>query len=365
MRNVGAAGIIMMGDNRRTTCVGNNVWDWNSSDFNPPATSNGDGITCYDPNNDSITIAGNVVVNTGKAQGGHGIHFGGDDVACTGNTVLSAPASGIFARSNGATTNGGSISGNTVQGGGTDAAESGGIFVRLMNSVAVTGNTVRNHAKSGILIQQMSASAISGNTISAPGLYGIRVNDPAASQSSRLTIAGNTVLNPVEDGIRLDLATDTRIDGNTVVNANLAGGKFHVFIADSQARNTVDNNTLRDGGNGTKIRFPADNISLNRASRNLMSNSATFQDKGAIASAATIRLDEAWDVWVVSGATVISTINGAYDGRTVTLQFTGASGANEAGNIFLNGVAFTAAANKVLQLTYSASAVKWIEVGRT
>lgn len=188
--------------------------------------------------------------------------------------------------------------GNTIQGGGSDAAihvrgaqraqitdnrinssEGYGIHLREVSGVNITGNTVSNANSAGIYVDIASNNSIRGNTIEDGQRYGIyilesdsinvtnntiRRNDLgiAAVTSMRNGIHQNTITENRRDGISIG-GEDQRITGNTLSS----NGRHGLHI--SSEGSTVSNNTAeRNHDYGISLRGNDNIIEENTISRN-------------------------------------------------------------------------------------------------
>jgi hypothetical protein len=93
-------------------------------------------------------------------------------------------------------------------------------------------------------------------------------------------------------------------------------------------------------------------------------------NRGAtITSAATINVNRSagdllGNIFHISGATTITTINGGVDGMVIVLVFDSTANVSEAGNILVAGAGpFVPTANSTLTLYYDSGLTKWVQIG--
>tara|TARA_Y100001963_G_C6789717_1_gene454809 strand:- start:3658 stop:5607 length:1950 start_codon:yes stop_codon:yes gene_type:complete len=364
VENIGGAGIIAMGDSLHNSIIGNHITDWNSDDYNDPGVSNGDAITAYDVDNDFLVVSGNVCTNTGKCTGGHGVHIGGDYATVIGNTIDGADQIGIYVRGKQAGSPSGNagvtVSGNAVYNNGT----LGGIVVRAVVNVSVTGNTVHSATGVGIGIDSCAGFIVSGNAVFRSSSHGVGVIDVFASggtTSSRGTINGNQIYEPTGSGLYLDLVTQALIGVNGIYDADYGSSGTGITITSNASYLQFTNNYSRDGGNNTQV--SQDASASNIIWKGHFANSSTTQYlRSEAASAGTMVLPGEQDTIIVSGSTGITTINGGWAGREVKLVFTGSLTVTNGSNLSLTGD-FSTSAGSVLALLYDGSS--WKELYRS
>lgn len=365
IENVKAAGVIAMGDSQYNLVSNNTIQDWNSDDYNASGVSNGDGVTGYDIENEHLTVTGNVIINTGKSTGGHGIHLGGNYCVASSNSIRNPPSSGIYIRSESSNVESPVVSGNSIfDGNSGSTTEQGGIFVRLCNSPSVTGNTIDQAPYDGIIIDGCGGFSVTGNTVRNPSDNGIFLGDGfgGSNQSTRGVVSGNNIFSPDGDGIQADIVVQTLISGNFIFDGDSGGGKA-IQITANAAYVIGSGNYSRDGGTSDAydIDVSANNCFLEN---NFQTNSTSIVGTRNVASASTIDLTTSYRVFSITGTSAISTITGTYPGRVVTLKFNATASLNDgAGNLILAG-AFSGTADDTITLA-CLDGTNWTEVSRS
>jgi Pectate lyase superfamily protein len=211
------------------------------------------------------------------------------------------------------------------------------------------------------------------------------------------TVIGNAILFTYAEGILVDTSTTAPIpDGfNTVIGNTIAGtgqgapsGSTY-GITCTQNKNIIIGNTILDANSKMEygIGFLANayaNANGNFASGNYMSGqtlgdmtatnpglsnfgpnitgTGTVNGGKSIASAGTITLPYATDVFTITGTTNITAINGGYFGRVVTLIFSGALTVSNGGALNIQGGTFATSAGSALTLRHVGN--QWYEIGR-
>jgi parallel beta-helix repeat protein len=346
----------------------------------------------------NINLENNSVFNI-VAQ--HGFYVGTSNlnVNIVGNTVYNTRLVGIKiqAANSGTSNYNVTIVGNTV-----DTCLDQGILLQNANSasaqavqninVTVTGNTVRNITSTGINIQNVNKGVISSNSVDVCTTSGINL-----SGSSFLEISNNVVSNIQLSGIR-DQAecTNYSIKNNRVYNAaqaNTPGDNFGIFV--QNVNNTeISNNTISDsnakmkygiytaGGTQTSLILTGNYVlnSVDNALRLANATDAliayknnyfvapiyvTFNDPAipSVASAATITLSTAQDVFLITGTVYITSIlpNG-HSGHRVTLIFNNVLQVTSGSNLLLAGNFITTAYDT---LTLVCDGANWFETSRS
>jgi parallel beta-helix repeat protein len=171
--------------------------------------------------------------------------------AIIGNLVRNAGNHGIYVWSNSGGSGGGTLSEEIVVAGNvvTDAGAAGPGFsgIRIddkATNVTVTGNVVKGSSDNGIFAtgnpQAVTGISIADNLVTGPVNHGIQV---AYAQS--VAVSGNTIKDQGGDGIRISApATDVTVSGNHVTGAP---GKFGILVAGA-ARVAVSANNCRGAG---------------------------------------------------------------------------------------------------------------------
>ena len=347
LEDCAGAGIIPMGNGKHTTISGNALYR---------CGGNGDGITCYDVDNEYVTISGNVVIDSIN----HGIHAGGRYTSIVGNVVKNSGQAGILfrAQQNGvpAPSSHISISGNTVEKNieSTFLPYSTCIAIRQVSNFAISGNTCHVTGTNeiyGIHVDVSSAGSVSGNTVLG-GMFGIKTTG-----SIRFTLSGNSLYNQNQNAINCANTEQAMIAGNNTYASGLSVGTGNgyalVFDADCDRVNVVGNH-FRETSEAFLV---SDFGSNNRYSGNFYTDGTTIYDFGGVVAASTINLNPFFDAYIISGSpTSINAITGGWGGRVVTLTFTqnqtlvhGISG--DAIN-FTSGTNYSATPTTVLTIVY-------------
>lgn len=219
--------------------IGNNI---DQGDVGTSSNTNGYGILIY-ATTLTKTIRNNIVTGNNVFNTyGSGIYLVASlDSLVADNTVTETakhqddsmlPVGGISLNDSDRTT----VAGNTV----AKAVKSG--IVVVGNSIAVTGNTIKDvgGVNGGIVLRgSYTGVSVTGNTIddSYRGIYG-------SNTAMSYTITGNRITNPVSNGIYLESASYT-----TIANNNVQASTTQGVIIVAGDRNNVVNNITRDGSN--------------------------------------------------------------------------------------------------------------------
>lgn len=317
----------------QVNCVDGQITD---NQFNGCGLTSGHSISLSACNR--FVVKGNVIRNCADA----GVNLG----ACSDCVV-----DGNFVGNDTRTTNGfggirmsGNANGNVI----ANNRISGftrGVMNLDNNRVTITGNNIDNTDAEGILCQRTGAGSfcwynhIASNIVANTG--------QGAASGSR-------------DGIRLDGADYNSVVGNTIIDttARMENG---VSFTQNGFGNAIGNVAQTNNIYSWVTRAVS---ATNRDNNSLGPNMEAIYNR-SIASAATIDLPEAGDYFTVTGTTGISTINGGYRGRLVTLQFSAALTVTDgggAGNMNLAGN-YVTAAGSVLTLRHTGG--QWVEVARS
>lgn len=353
IKGAGGAGIIPMGNSKYCTVSHNTIED---------TGPNGDGITCYDVANVGHSITGNTITNANN----HGIHIGGNHISVTGNTInevalISSGASGILveSRSGDADCQYASVTGNTVNC--SNANVGAGIDVQdRASDITVTGNTVRNTASIGIRLQTGGGGAISGNTIVDSGTIGI-----FNSAYIRCNISGNQISNSNQDGISLINADQLALVSNNVYNSGVSvggGTGFAIKVDSATDRVLIDGNMFRDTSEASLFDVDSAAVQVIFTPNNYLSDGSGMEAIKGTASATTTTLPMYGKIHDISGVTTITSITASYEGREVTLRFSGVLTLTDGSNLILNGN-FVTTSNDTISLYCDGTS--WFETGRS
>jgi polygalacturonase len=213
--------------------IGNRFSAWSSP------TANSAAVNCYqDANNGEVS--GNVILggatstSTGMVMGISFIEATGTtgddfrDIVIANNIIQGLREYGVVVYSTGGKSENVTITGNTIKNvyGSTGNTSSGaGIYLLRPNSVSITGNSLAN--------TNVSTAADS----LTPGAIGVN------TAVGRVTISGNTIRDPVYDGICIKsggAASGATITGNTIEAPGKVGlrciNQSNVVISDNSVR---------------------------------------------------------------------------------------------------------------------------------
>ncbi len=235
----------------------------------------GHGIRLLNARNSDIS--GNNVTFSGSSGNYYGISAGrtSNGGSITGNTVRNAKVSAIAVY--GSSVN--DVTGNTIEGAGKY-----GVEVRGKATVTrLDGNTVSGTKDAGITVYEQSTAAIRNNGVSGSGSHGVAVLDGSTvtvsdntitspgsagiyGSASTVTASGNSVTKSANNSIHLNSCTGSKLSGNTVSGSKAAGIRIvngsdvtvgagnkvtnsatqGISVQDSKA--TVTNNTVESSG---------------------------------------------------------------------------------------------------------------------
>lgn len=257
----------------------------------------------------------------------------------------------------------GNVIHNSVQGtngyAGVRLTGTGGVYNRVANNdiarfsrgvfnianayTSIIGNMIDECDAQGILVQTnadntqpLHYSTILGNTIRLPGGGGV---------------SGSTA------GIQLNGSDRNVVIGNIILDVN--GNMEYAILVDTNTwGNAVDNEIHGNWMSG----WQTADVSASLPDRNRLGPNMRSSFNTAISSAGTITLPSTGEVFEVTGTTNISTINGGWRGRIVTLVFADVLTVNDGSNLKLNGN-FTTSADDTLTLAYVNS--NWYEIARS
>ena len=207
-------------------------------------TAGADGITLSDDSNESVTIAGNVIVSLAAM----GINFGGDNIHVVNNTIKDPTTTGIQLLTGGSSpgvlAERCKIIGNTI----TGTTYVAGIFAENVKAVQIASNSMEGGSGVGISVKQnttvdaadrckicdnevtsfagylvhiqgnIRAGIISGNTLVGTGAAnGVEMGGSSAVVE-RFAVAGNTI-----DGTLTAYKEQTGCDKNQITGNNVMG----------------------------------------------------------------------------------------------------------------------------------------------
>lgn len=358
IKTTGGAGIIPMGTGRYNTVSGNTIEDTGNGILG----AGGDGIACYSQDNYGNCITGNVITNAGN----HGIHVGGDYQVVSGNTInevatVFSGASGILVGSEAGDPAAQyiSITGNTVNC--SNANVNAGIDVKdWANNITITGNTVHNTATVGISLDDGSLYTVTGNSVLGSGTVGMTLNNV-----TRSTISGNLIANSNQNGISLTTSDQNTFTGNMIFNSGVSvgGGTGYAMKIDSGSDGLlIANNQMRDTSETELVSIPTAGTDT-QFYNNYYADGANNLNVPNLASAATITIPACYDAVNITGTTGITTINGMWEGRRVTLRFAAALTVKDGSNLKLAGN-FVTTPDDILEL-FSPDGTNWFEVSRS
>lgn len=295
-----------------------------------------DNFTGYSADNEHLSIIGNI----SNGGGNHGIHFGGNDVTISGNTVYGPTQYGIYVNTNGVTMMYNvSVTGNIVE-----SASQSGIWVNHLDGFCVTGNSVKGCSGHGIFINTANLNGtVSGNSARGNAQNGIHCRN-----SDDILISGNSCGSNTGNGIELEGSTDITVTGNKCkYNAfpfvESGTSDSNIIIANDFVGNTSDNLTLV----GASTKWERSN---NNSGTNLLT------------SAATITLQKYTDYIVITGTTNITSITASWARRVVTLRFDDILTVTDGSNLRLAGN-FVTTNNDTLTLVCDGT--NWYEIARS
>lgn len=275
------------------------------------APGTADNFTGYGAGTKFVSVTGNVA----KGGSNNGLHLSGDYVATVAN-VVDAPATyGIVVRVD----TGGTVgTGATVIGNAIKSAGDSGVWLDNQEAFAVVGNTIKSSTDHGILVDTANTDGtIVGNITKASGLDGIRLQT-----ATDIVVAGNVSADNVSDGIQITNSTT-----NTIVGNRFTGNALGI-----QETGTSDTNLVAgvsSTGNTSDTSIFANDASQAHAS--ILGGTRT------ITATATLDLYDYCDYFVLTGATVVTSIEASYSGRIVTIRSDGSTTINDGGNLRLSG----------------------------
>ena len=233
-----------------------------------------------------------------------------------------------------------------------------GIYARDSVDVSVNNNIIINPLQAGIAYGRCSNIDIVDNKLRGTTASGIR---DLVGPSAVVNIVGNKLYNCCtgnisgdEFGILIFAAGTTGLSiKENIITDDSANMQYGVYIQpniNAQLR-LVDNET--DGASGAGVRFGFTGA-LKEYTGNKWRSASIPAFNGpalpAVASAGTVIIPSAYDVFSVTGTTTINTIEAtANAGKRITMIFSAALTVSLSGNIKM-ATAFTATADKVLTL---------------
>lgn len=302
-------------------------------------TASGSGIadnfTAYNTACRHLTVTGNV----SRDGANNGIHFGGENIIISNNTVFDPTMHGIVVYSH----NTEDVVNVVVSGNVVESAGLSGIWIDRGTEFSITGNIVNGCTQHGILIDGTNTNGVvAANTVKGNGADGIRLEN-----STQIAINGNLCAANLSDGIQLSNSSECSVTGNNCKdNAtpfNESGTSNNNFISGNDfVGNTSDNLALIGS---TTILRNNDNSGTN-----------------LLASAATITLPKYTDYIVITGTTNITSITASWARRVVTLRFDDVLTVTDGSNLILAGN-FVTSFNDTLTLVCDGTS--WYEISRS
>ncbi len=199
---------------------------------------------------DQVTITGPITLD-GTSAGGDGLDISGNQDSVQNVTVKSFSGNGISVTGNNDFITGSQITGNqngiVVSGGATGNTIGG--------TAAGAGNVITSNSNDGIALDNAQQTVIQGNWIGTDasstlglgnGNDGIEISDGATGNTIGGTVAGagNVIAANTSDGIVLDNAQQTLIQGNWVGtdssgDSDVGNGAVGILIEDGASDNTI------------------------------------------------------------------------------------------------------------------------------
>lgn len=192
----GTHGIGIQGSARYGTITGNTAAD----------SVLADNFTGYGVDVKDITVSGNTSIRGAN----NGIHFGGDNIVMSNNTVFDPTMHGIAAvRASSMVSNNVTITGNIVQSPGKS-----GIWLDKCENFSIVGNSVADCTEHGIwLAENDDHGSVTGNNIRNCTLFGISL-----ANDDYLTVSGNSIEGCGSTAIRVTDSTNNVFTGNNCKN---------------------------------------------------------------------------------------------------------------------------------------------------
>lgn len=321
----GTHGIGLIGIGKYGTIIGNTA----------SGSGTADNFTSYNNANRHLTVTGNV----SRGGANNGIHFGGQDLIVSNNTVYDPTFHGIVIYSHSsATANNVSVTGNVIE-----SAGKSGIWLDKTSEFAVTGNTVLNCTEHGVLLDGTNTNGtVTGNTAKGNGADGIRLQ-----ACDQVIVNGNTSIGNTSDGIQLADSTDCSVTGN-----NCKDNATPFNETGTSDWNLIASNHFR--GNTSDV--PAV-VGANTQWRNNL-NGAT----NSVTAAATTTLPVYTDYITILGTTNITSITASWNRRVVTLRFDDVLTFTDGSNLKLAGN-FVTTNNDTITLLCDGT--DWYEIARS
>jgi hypothetical protein len=296
-------------------------------------------------NNQNITIVDNVINNAGD----QGIFVGNAD----GATSRTKKVENI------------TITGNSVR-------YSGGYNININNAsnCVVSSNVLENSSQGGIILQSSAYVTIEGNHVLNAFWSGIldgysntnvNVTNNKIVDCAVATLAGNTY------GIFFQGGSNLSFNNNTITDANAKMTNGIYLAGGTQNTISIYDNFIYSS-TSTAINFAATGALLKYSGNYLngTSGAATgYTVLPSVASASTITLSTAQDVFSITGTTTITSIAVAgHSGHRITLVFVGACTVTNGGTLALAGATnFVSTSSDTLTLV--CDGVIWYEAGRS
>jgi len=197
--------------------------------------SAGDPAVTYP--NDSLTVAGNVITDTGALESlgkNIGLLVKGQsaEVTVSGNVIRrvgqAQPAGndsfGILLQGDASNANPirVTLTGNTVENVVSTSQSAFGLYIGESRQVTVTGNAV-DVATDGIRVHDSQNVTVVGNLVNAPASFGMNITGPnAGGQSTRVVVANNTLTRGTGsalNGININFAANVQVGENQIDQA--------------------------------------------------------------------------------------------------------------------------------------------------
>ena len=324
--------------------------------------------------NSGLTISDNTIRNTSavgiKVQSDNAI----DDclnITITGNTIDDAGDQGILLQNGaGATSQAKKLRNVVVDGNAINITASSGINAQNIVNGVISNNTIRNVASRGINLSACDYLTVDSNTIIDVQLSGI--SDQAAI--NQVSITNNNLHNVGQIstgsdryGIFLDAASTTiKIAANTITDAN-AKMQYGIYTpgVGQTSLEVYDNSVGQATDTGARFKNATDAMIAYRDNYFNGTSGATTNDPAlpTVASAASITLSTAQNIFSVTGTTNITAIvPKGHSGHTVTLIFTDVLTVSDNAALLLAGN-FITTANDTLTLT--SDGIYWYEIARS
>ncbi|MGB3944652.1 MAG: right-handed parallel beta-helix repeat-containing protein [Methanothrix sp.] len=153
-------------------------------------------------------------------------------------------------------------------------SENSGIDIYRSHSIMIASNTIDRSAEMGINVDSSDNNVVVQNTLRENDLNGIAIH---GSQSN--TVSKNSIKNNRESGVSLRHESQH----NLIMKNDISGNKRYGLVIDESSLNFVQDNRIRNNGDGIIIRYARENFLVdNGIEDNIFGISLEFVDNAVV-----------------------------------------------------------------------------------